>query len=100
MICTVGPVIVIALLPEPWHSSFLPLASLLGTYGFMFVLALLLYGLERAWRLLRRPALAQICCPACHTREQSYRPFYVVRVAPLIVRIHCPECHERWIQRH
>ncbi|HEX6287645.1 MAG TPA: hypothetical protein VFZ66_00570 [Herpetosiphonaceae bacterium] len=97
--CSLGPVVLIALLPEPWHSSFLPLAALFGAYSFMFVLAILLYALEQLWRLLRRPANAPIACPACHTIDQPYRPFYVARVAPLIVRIHCPECHERWIER-
>jgi hypothetical protein len=99
MCCSLGPVIVIALLPEPWHTSFLPLAALLGAYSFMFVLALLLYGLEQVWSLLRRPSSQELVCPICHTIEQPYRRFHVVRVAPMIVRIYCPECHERWIER-
>lgn len=98
MVCSLTPVILIAVLPEPWHTSFLPLAALFGAYSMMFILALMLYGLERLWLLLRRRATNQIICPVCHTTEQPYRPFHVVRVARLIVRVHCPECHERWIE--
>lgn len=96
--CSLAPVIVIAMLPEPWHTSFLPLAALFGAYSMMFVLALILHGIEQLWRLLHRRATGEICCPVCHTIEQPYRTFHVVRVARLIVRIHCPECHERWIE--
>lgn len=97
-ICSALPVIVIAWLPEPWHSSLLPLAALFGAYAFMFGLGLLLYGIEWLWRLVRPHALPEICCPLCHTREQPYRPFYVTRIAPHLLRVHCPECQEHWIE--
>jgi hypothetical protein len=99
LISTGAPVILIAMLPEPWHSSFLPLAALFGAYSMMFALALLLHGIEQLWKLLRGPGNEDISCPVCHTIEQPYRPFHVVRVARMIVRVHCPECHERWIER-
>jgi hypothetical protein len=99
LICTIAPVVLIAVLPEPWHTSFLPLAALFGAYSMMFALALLLHGIEQLWKLVRRRRSGEICCPVCHTIEQPYRPFHVVRVARVIVRVHCPECHERWIER-
>ena len=97
--CSLVPVVAIALLPDPLHSSLLPIAALLGAHGFMYVLALLLCGIERAWQLVR-PARSQVIrCPVCYTVDQPYRRFFVARITPQLVRVHCPECHERWVTR-
>lgn len=99
MICSITPALVVLLLPEPWRSSLLPIVAIFGAYSLLYALALLLLAVEWLWRMLRRPSNAGIRCPVCHTTEQSYRRFFVNRLAPQLVRIHCPECHERWLER-
>ena len=100
--CSVVLPLVCAVLPEPWHTSLLPLAALFGGYALMFALGLILYGLEWLWQ--RRPwrthetALPPLRCPACRSVEQHYAPFYVVRVGPHTLRVHCSECSERWFE--
>lgn len=102
-VCSTTPVIVIALLPDPWHTSLLPIAVLFGAYGLMFGLGLVFSVVEWLWRVCRVPLarlrgeVPVLRCPACQTVEQRTRPFYVVRVAPRMLRVHCPECHERWL---
>lgn len=97
--CSLAPVVIVALLPDPLHASLVPLAALFGAYAFMFGIALLLYGMEVLWRLLRPKRDAPLRCPVCHTIEQPYRRFFADRIAPALIRAHCPECHERWIAR-
>ena len=100
--CSFTPALVCALLPEPWHTSLLPLAALFGAYACMFALGLALYAIEQLWRLrpwrVREGALPALRCPACRMIEQHYAPFYVVRVGPYTLRVHCPECQERWFE--
>jgi hypothetical protein len=97
--CSGVPVVVVTLLPEPLRSAMMPIVAVFGAYAFLYGLALLLLGLEWLWKILRKPSNAIISCPACHTREDVYRRFFVSRVTPHIMRIHCPECHERWMER-
>jgi hypothetical protein len=100
--CSAAPALICALLPEPWHTSLLPIAALFGAYAAMFALGLLFYSIERLWQLrpwrMRRAAVAALRCPACRSVEQPYAPFYVVRVGPYTLRVHCPECNERWFE--
>lgn len=97
--CSMTPVLVVLLLPEPWQTSLLPIVAIFGAYSLLYGIALFLLAIEWLWRTLRRPTDAGIRCPICHTAEQPYRLFFVNRVAPQLVRIHCPECHERWLER-
>jgi hypothetical protein len=96
--CSLLPLMVTLLLPDPWQSALLPLALLFGSYGALFGLALFLYALAWLWRLVR-PAPTELRCPVCFTTDRPYRPFFVDRLAPTLVRVHCPECHERWLER-
>lgn len=101
-VCSAVPALIGVLLPEPWHTSLLPLAALSGAYACMFALGLIFYGIEWLWRLrpwrAQQGALPPLRCPACRTVEQPYAAFYVARVGPYTLRVHCPECNERWFE--
>lgn len=101
-VCSTVPAVLCAVLPEPWHTSLLPIAALFGAYAAMFALGLIFYGVEWLWRLrpwrLRQNSVPALRCPACRTVEQLHTRFYVVRVGPYTLRVHCPECQERWFE--
>ncbi len=97
--CSVVPILLIVLLPEPLRSRVLPIAAVFVPHALLYGLAFLLLGLEWVWNILRKPSSPIISCPACHTTEEPYRRFFVTRVTSQIVRVHCPECHERWMER-
>lgn len=98
--CSAAPTVICALLPEPWHTSLLPLAALFGGYACMFALGLVFYGIAWAWRLRpwRPQPVPALRCPACRSSEQTYAPFYVVRIGPHTLRVHCAQCNERWFE--
>ena len=98
-LCSLIPLTIIVLLPDPLHTSLLPFGALFGAQAFLYTLGLSLYGLEWLWRLIRPVRPQRVRCPVCHAVEHAYRPFYAMRISPELLRMYCPECHERWTER-
>lgn len=99
IICSVAPLVIALLLPQPWRDAFLPLGEFMLAFVFFFGLALLLHGLSLLWNVVRPRHKERLVCPVCHTYEQGRLRFDVVRIAPAIYRLHCPECGERWVEQ-